>query len=185
MSEKSSNILFLSIWPLALIALGLVWGCGDNKTESAAQSAPTPPKVAAAAEPAQAQPAAQVANSSAKEPEITVLKVPWPGEPHSPSNILIAKELGFLKKYNLDFEYVGVIPSSQYVAALVGGKIDVSPGAHINRTIAGISAGAKIKAVVGNTETTQRIPHMVAIVTKTSQVRKPADLVAKKLAFLK
>ncbi|MDR1609060.1 MAG: ABC transporter substrate-binding protein [Deltaproteobacteria bacterium] len=195
MKDKIFKKTFLVTLPLALIALGWAFGCGDNKTETSAQNAPAPPKVAAAAKPDQAQPAAQAtpaaqvpplaqaANSSVPEPEIVVLKVPWPNEPTSPSNILLAKELGFLKKNYLDFEYVGVVPSPQYVAALVGGKIDVSPGAHINRTIAGISAGARVKAVVANTETTQRIPHMVALVTKTSQVRKPADLVGKKIGI--
>jgi ABC-type nitrate/sulfonate/bicarbonate transport system substrate-binding protein len=114
---------------------------------------------------------------------LTVLKVPWPAEPTSPSIFVVAQELGFLKNHNLDFEYVGVIPSPQLVAAVVSGDIDVSPGAHINRTIAGISAGAKILAVVANTESSLRVPHMVGLVTKNSPIKTPADLIGKTIGI--
>ncbi|MDR1609059.1 MAG: ABC transporter substrate-binding protein [Deltaproteobacteria bacterium] len=169
MSDKIS----LLIWPLALIIFGLFLGCGDNKNLTTSQSAPAVTEVKSQT--------SQPSGTSSPEPKITVLRAPFPNEPTSPSNLLLVKELGFLKKHNLDFEFVGAIPSAQYVAALIGEKIDFGPGSHINRTIAGISAGAKIKAVVANTETTKQIPHMVALVTKTSQVRKPADLLGKRI----
>ncbi|MDR1578019.1 MAG: ABC transporter substrate-binding protein [Deltaproteobacteria bacterium] len=76
---------------------------------------------------------------------------------------------------------MGVIPTPQVVAAVVSGQIDTSLPSHINRTIAGISAGAKIKAVVGNTETSQRAPHMIGVVPKNSPIKTATDLVGKKI----
>ncbi|MDR1578021.1 MAG: ABC transporter substrate-binding protein [Deltaproteobacteria bacterium] len=180
MTEKWLTKYYLVLLPVFMIVLGLAWGCGDNKNEPKTQAAPA---AASASGASHASQASQTAEAKVSEPKITILRVPWPGEPHSPSNLLVAQEKGFLKKYNLDLEFVGVVPSPQYVAALVGAKIDVSPGAHINRTIAGISAGAKVKAVVAGTETTQKIPHMIAIVPKNSPIRKPIDLVGKKIGI--
>ncbi|MDR1395734.1 MAG: ABC transporter substrate-binding protein [Deltaproteobacteria bacterium] len=131
-------------------------------------------RIAAASDPAPPK---------AADPELTVLRVPWPGEPTSPSIFLLSQELGILKRHGLDFEFAGVIPSPQLVAAVVSGQIDVSHGAHINRTIAGISAGAKVLAVVGNTETSQRVPHMIALVTKQSPIKEPKDLIGKKIGI--
>jgi ABC-type nitrate/sulfonate/bicarbonate transport system substrate-binding protein len=106
-----------------------------------------------------------------------------PSEPSSPDILLVGDDLGIFQKHGLKMEFVGAIPSPQNVAAVVSGRIDVSPGSHINRTIAGISAGAKILAVAGKTESSQRVPHMIGIVTKTSPIKGPNDLVGKKIGI--
>jgi ABC-type nitrate/sulfonate/bicarbonate transport system substrate-binding protein len=95
----------------------------------------------------------------------------------------VGHELGFFKKRGVELDFVGVIPTTQLVAAVVSGQIDVSHGSHVNRTIAGVSAGAKILAVVAGTETTQRVPHMTAIVPKNSPIKTPQDLLGKKVGL--
>ncbi|MDR2140387.1 MAG: ABC transporter substrate-binding protein [Deltaproteobacteria bacterium] len=106
-----------------------------------------------------------------------------PSEPTSPDILVVGDDLGIFQKHGLKMDFVGVVPTPQYVAAVVSGRIDVSPGSHINRTIAGISAGAKILAVAGKTETSQRVPHMIGIVPKDSPIKEPADLVGKKIGI--
>lgn len=95
---------------------------------------------------------------------------------------MIAEELGYFAEEGIKLEYVGTVPSPQLVASVVAGKIDVG-AAHINRTIAGISAGAKIKAVVAGTETTQEIPHMVYVTLDNSPIKNAQDLVGKKVGI--
>jgi ABC-type nitrate/sulfonate/bicarbonate transport system substrate-binding protein len=95
----------------------------------------------------------------------------------------IADDLGFFTEEGLKPEFVGVVPPPQLVAAVIAGRIDVG-GAHINRTIAGINAGAKIKAVVGSTETSKERPHMVFIVPANSPIRTAQDLVGKRVSIM-
>ena len=111
-----------------------------------------------------------------------VLRIPTPANVRSTIDYWVGEELGFFAEQGIKLDYVGVIPSTQLVASVVAGKIDVG-GAHVNRTIAGISAGAKIKAVVGGTETTKDIPHMVFITLANSPLRTPQDLVEKKVGI--
>lgn len=94
----------------------------------------------------------------------------------------IAEELGFDEEENLNFEDVGAIPAGDTVASVVAGKIDVG-GFHVNRTIAGISAGAKIKAVVAGTETSQDIPHMIYVTLDNSSISSPQDIFGKKVGL--
>ncbi|HEX9059222.1 MAG TPA: ABC transporter substrate-binding protein [Clostridia bacterium] len=115
-----------------------------------------------------------------KEPD--VIKLPLPSSVIGVSIYDIAEELGFPKEENLKFEFVGAVDPGQLVASVVAGKIDVG-GAHINRTIAGISAGAKIKAVVAQTVTTKEIPHMTYITEAGSPINSAADLAGKRLGI--
>ena len=94
----------------------------------------------------------------------------------------IANELGFDKEENLNFEDVGVVPAGNTLASVVAGKIDVG-GYHVNRTIAGISAGAKIKAVVAGTETSKDIPHMIYVTREDSPINNYQDLLGKKVGL--
>ncbi|MDR1873017.1 MAG: ABC transporter substrate-binding protein [Deltaproteobacteria bacterium] len=159
---------------LAIFAiLVLTGGCSNNETKPAASVPAVSPSNSSAAK----------AETLATNPEITVLKAAFPADPNTPSMFLVGDEMGFFKKNNLQLDFVGFIPSTQLVAAVVSGQIDVSHGAHINRTIAGISSGAKIKAVVGNTETTEKYPHMVGVVKKGSPLKKPQDFIGKKFGL--
>lgn len=94
----------------------------------------------------------------------------------------IAEEQGFAKEENIKFNYVGAVAAGQLVASVVAGKLDIG-GAHVNRTIAGINAGAKVRAVAANTETTKEIPHMTYVVSKTSGINSPKDLFGKKVGL--
>ncbi|MDR0550019.1 MAG: ABC transporter substrate-binding protein [Deltaproteobacteria bacterium] len=123
------------------------------------------------------------ASAKTPAPEVTVLKAAFPADPNTPSLFLVADEMGFFKKRGIELKFVGNIPSTQLVAAVVSGQLDVSHGAHINRTIAGISAGAKVKAVVGHTETTEVFPHMIGVVRKDSPLRTAKDFVGKKIGL--
>ena len=129
---------------------------------------------------AQKQPAAAKAGDTAKQPDI--IRVATPSAPTSPSVYYVGDELGFFAEQGIKIEYAGVVPSTQLVASVVAGKLDVG-GAHINRTIAGISAGAKIRAVAANTETTQTIPHMIGVVTKNSPLKSAQDMAGKKIGI--
>ncbi|MDR1609058.1 MAG: ABC transporter substrate-binding protein [Deltaproteobacteria bacterium] len=132
-----------------------------------------------------AQTPAPPASDSAKLPEgeFRVLKVPMPSEPSSPDLVVVGDDLGIFQKRGLKMDFIGTVPTPQYVAAVVSGRIDVSPGSHINRTIAGISAGAKILAVAGKTESTERVPHMIGIVPKSSPIKEAKDLIGKKIGI--
>lgn len=126
------------------------------------------------------QQAAATSETAAKQ--LDIIKVATPTAPTSPSIYYVGDELGFFAEQGIKIEYAGVVPSPQLVAAVVAGKLDVG-GAHVNRTIAGISAGAKIKAVSANTETSQAIPHMVGVVTKNSPIKTAQDMIGKKIGI--
>lgn len=95
----------------------------------------------------------------------------------------IAEDLGFFAGEGIKPEFVGVVPPPQLVAAVIAGRVDVG-GAHVNRTIAGINGGARIKAVVAVTETTRERPHMVFAVPKDSPIRSAKDLIGKRVAIM-
>lgn len=127
----------------------------------------------------------QQANTAAGENganKLDVIRVATPADPTSPSIYYVGDELGFFAEQGIKIEYAGVVPSTQLVASVVGGKLDVG-GAHVNRTIAGISAGARVKAVAANTETSQAIPHMVGVITKNSPIKSGQDMVGKKIGI--
>ncbi|WP_373325827.1 ABC transporter substrate-binding protein [Sporomusa paucivorans] len=155
-THLKSNRQTRMIISIVLLALSLsVFGC-SNKQET--------------------QPTA----GSGKQPDI--IRVPSPGDITRPDIYMIAEELGYFAEEGIQLEYVGKVPSPQLVASVVAGKIDVG-AAHINRTIAGISAGAKIKAVVAGTETTREIPHMVYVTLDNSPVKSAQDMVGKKVGI--
>ncbi|MDF2873900.1 MAG: transporter, substrate-binding protein aliphatic sulfonates family [Sporomusa sp.] len=126
------------------------------------------------------QPQKTAAESQGKQPDI--IRVATPVETTSPSIFYIGEDLGFFAEEGIKLEYVGVVPSTQLVASVVAGKIDVG-GAHVNRTIAGISAGAKIKAVAAASETTLDMPHMTYVTLDTSPIKNAQDMVGKKIGL--
>ncbi|MBJ6724357.1 ABC transporter substrate-binding protein [Geomesophilobacter sediminis] len=120
---------------------------------------------------------------SAQDRKLDVVKLPDPFIPNSVSSYYVADELGFFRDEGIKAEFVGVVPTPQLVAAVMAGKVDVG-GAHANRTIAGISAGAKVRAVVAQSETTRERPHMVFVTLANSPIKAPKDLLGKRLAIM-
>jgi ABC-type nitrate/sulfonate/bicarbonate transport system substrate-binding protein len=124
----------------------------------------------------------QEGGAASPQGAVTILRTPTKVNASTPDIFGVGEELGFFAEQNIKFESVGVIPAGQVVASVVAGKIDVG-GLHINRTIAGISAGAKIKAVAACQETTQRVPHMVGVIRRDSPIRGARDLIGKKIGL--
>ncbi len=126
-----------------------------------------------------------VASEQAGDNKTFVLKVPTVVNPTRAIPFLVGEELGFFAEEGIAFEPVGIIPSTQMVAAVVSGKIDVGAinGGHVNNMIAGVAAGAKLKAVVANTESTPEIPHMVFVTLEDSPINTPQDLIGKKIGI--
>ncbi len=91
-------------------------------------------------------------------------------------------EKGFFKEEGLNIEFVGVLPTEQYVTATVSGDIDVG-GGHANRVINAVAKGAKIKGIAGFTKTIPGYPHMTLFVLENSSIRTPQDLIGKKVAI--
>jgi ABC-type nitrate/sulfonate/bicarbonate transport system substrate-binding protein len=112
-----------------------------------------------------------------------VIKVPTKAGSLTPNIFTIGEAQGFFAEHNIKLEVVGPVPSSQAIAATVAGTIDVAHPSHINRTIAGIAAGAKVKAVVACQETSERVPHMVGVIKKDSPLRGARDLIGKKIGI--
>jgi ABC-type nitrate/sulfonate/bicarbonate transport system substrate-binding protein len=100
----------------------------------------------------------------------------------SPLTYLVAHELGFDAEENLEFVDVGVISANEQVASVVADQIDVG-SYHINRMIAGIGAGAKVKAVSATSETTEDIPHMVFVTLEDSPIYTAQDFNGIKLGL--
>lgn len=109
-----------------------------------------------------------------------VLKVPLLSDGTRPDILILAEELDYFAEENIKLEHVGAIPPAQFVSSVVSGKVDVGAG-QISRTIAAIAAGAPIKAVVGQTETTKDIPFLVFATLENSGITSAKDLVGKKI----
>lgn len=91
----------------------------------------------------------------------------------------IAERLGYFREAGIKPEFVGTVESGKQVSSVIAGKLDVG-GAHVNRTIAAISNGAKVTAVVAGTETKSGFPHMTFAVLKDSPIKEPKDIIGKR-----
>ncbi|MDF2923704.1 MAG: taurine transporter substrate binding subunit [Paenibacillaceae bacterium] len=159
MKPLSVVLLLLSLW----IVLA---GCGEKEA------------VQAGGVPAASNASAAPASGSAGEKELFSLKLTSPsGSGVSPT--FIAEHLGFFKENGIKADFVGAIDSGKQLSSVVAGKLDVG-GGHINRTIAGISGGAKVRAVVAGSETDKDYPHMTFAVLKDSPIKTAADLIGTK-----
>ncbi|HEY3424637.1 MAG TPA: ABC transporter substrate-binding protein [Negativicutes bacterium] len=156
MKKRISNKLITTIMVISVILSLLAAGCSNNEQKKTA------------------------AETTGKKYD--VLKIPTTVDFTRPDIFELGEQLGFFEEEGIKFERIGAVPAPQLVAAVVAGKIDIG-AAHFGRTIAGISAGAKIKAVVAGTETTQKIPHMVIITTAKSPIKTAQDLVGKKIGI--
>jgi ABC-type nitrate/sulfonate/bicarbonate transport system substrate-binding protein len=91
--------------------------------------------------------------------------------------------MGFFKDEGLEAKFTGVIGPGQHIAAVVAGTNDIG-GMHVNRTINGIVAGAKIRAVVAESETSKEYPHMEFVVLQNSPLKTPQDILGKKVGLV-
>ena len=119
---------------------------------------------------------------SASTPQFT-LNIPDTYAPNSLYTPYIAADKGFFRKEGLDVKFTGVINAGANIAAVVKGDNHVG-GFHINRPVASRAAGAKIRAVVGITQTTKDSPHMTFVVLENSPIRSPRDLAGKKVGVV-
>lgn len=95
----------------------------------------------------------------------------------------IADAKGFYKEAGINPIFTGVTPPGQIVSAVVAGDNDIGY-LHVNRTINGIAAGAKIKAVVANEETSKELPHMEYVVLDDGPLKTPTDIIGKKIGLI-
>ncbi|MDR2140386.1 MAG: ABC transporter substrate-binding protein [Deltaproteobacteria bacterium] len=164
---------------LALAALPLA--CGNN--DSVSQGHNLAPNLTSKAESAPSSAPADLTEDEVWENgrKYFVLKVPNSADLSSPEILMAAEENGFFAENGIKVNFIGAVPSSQTIPSVLKGLIHTNSGGHVNTTIAAIAAGAKIKAVAQKTESTQRVPHMVAIVKKDSPIKTAQDLVGKKI----
>ncbi|MDR0620916.1 MAG: ABC transporter substrate-binding protein [Deltaproteobacteria bacterium] len=104
---------------------------------------------------------------------------------YSPSTLFlpyIADKKGFYVAEGIKPVFTGVIGPGQLVAAVVAKDNDVGY-LHVNRTINGVAAGAPIRAVVADSETSEDFPHMEFLVLDESPLKTPLDMVGKKVGI--
>jgi sulfonate transport system substrate-binding protein len=126
---------------------------------------------------------AQVVKDQATGQNLDVIKLLSP-YPSAVANVyIIADKLGYFKEAGIQPQFVGELPqNTQLVAAVVAGQVDVG-GKHVNSTISGIDAGAKVRMVVGGSVTTKDQPHMIYVTKKDSPIKTPQDLIGKKIGI--
>jgi ABC-type nitrate/sulfonate/bicarbonate transport system substrate-binding protein len=151
----------------------LFGGCGEDAT-----SAKKAPKETAST---QAAPELQEGEVLEDGRRYFVLNVPNSADLTSPEILMVAEENGYFKENGIKLNFVGLVTQTEVISSVLQGHIHTNSGGHVNTTIAAIAAGAKIKAVAQKTESTQRVPHMVAIVKIDSPLKTAADLVGKKI----
>ncbi|MDR1608107.1 MAG: ABC transporter substrate-binding protein [Deltaproteobacteria bacterium] len=187
----------ISIKVVALLSLFFFIGCGSSDNpQSQGQKGSTPsvkgsPVTSPASSSAPSLDRRESAKSQAppdlQEGEVWedgkryyVLNAANSLDPTSPENLVVAEHLGFFKEQGIKINFVGVVPSNQQIPSVLSGIIHTGVG-HVNTAISAIAAGAKIKAVVQRTESSQKIPHMVAVVKIGSGIKTAKDLGGKKL----
>ncbi|MDR2422506.1 MAG: ABC transporter substrate-binding protein [Deltaproteobacteria bacterium] len=171
------NIIRLFIALIGVI--GLAAACGDGDAVSLGQN--LPPTAEAAKD-------ASEAPADLKEGEVWeagrryfVIKVPNTAELTSPEILMAAEENGHFAENGIKLNYVGAVPTTQTIPSVLKGIIHTNAGGHVNTTISAIAAGAKIMAVAQKTESTERVPHMVAIVKIDSPIKSAQDMMGKKI----
>jgi ABC-type nitrate/sulfonate/bicarbonate transport system substrate-binding protein len=153
MTNKANRKIIIAAALISALLL-VAAGCARNETKSGA-----------------AQPSAK---------KYDVIKVPLLSDGTRPDVLELAEELGYFEEAGIKLEHVGAIPPAQFVASVIAGKVDVGAG-QISRTIAAISSGASIKAVVAGTETTKEIPFLVFATLENNEINTAKDLVGKKI----
>ncbi|MDR1873014.1 MAG: ABC transporter substrate-binding protein [Deltaproteobacteria bacterium] len=157
----------------------LLAGCGDSESVSLGQNKPPDPKVAKDTTP----PPTDLKEGEVYEAgrKYFVLKVPNSAELTSPEILMAAEENGFFAENGIKLHYVGAVPSNQAIPSVLKNIIHTNSGGHVNTTISAIAAGANIISVAQKTESTEKVPHMVAIVRIDSPIKTAQDMVGKKV----
>lgn len=119
--------------------------------------------------------------SSTGSKELQEINLTTP-QPTTSSSVYVADKLGYFKEFGLKVNFVGQLQNSEYVAAILSGKVDAAAG-HINVPLEAVAQGAKIKCVVAESVSTETQPHMVFVVRKDSNINSAADVVGKKFAL--
>ncbi|MDR3294900.1 MAG: ABC transporter substrate-binding protein [Clostridiales Family XIII bacterium] len=96
--------------------------------------------------------------------------------------LYLADDLGYFEEFGVNPVWVGTVASGQQVASVLSGDLNVG-GGHANRLIAGIASGAKLKAVVAASETTEAIPHMKFLALEDSGLNTAEDVLGKKIGI--
>jgi ABC-type nitrate/sulfonate/bicarbonate transport system substrate-binding protein len=129
------------------------------------------------------EPASNSSAGADKNEEVYEIRIPDMYDATSLYIPYVAEEKGFFAEAGIKPVFTGVIGPGQHVAAVVAGTNDVGT-MHVNRTINGIAAGAKIRAVVAGTETTESYPHMEYVVLEDSPLKEGKDIIGKKVGIV-
>ncbi|MDR0620917.1 MAG: ABC transporter substrate-binding protein [Deltaproteobacteria bacterium] len=165
---------------LTVTILGLLFFIGCSESPSAQAPSAEATKTAQTA-PA---PTPAAAETPAEEyPEFYEVRIPDIYDPNTVFLPYIAAKKGFYEAEGIKPVFTGVIGASQLVAAVVSKDCDIGY-LHVNRTINGVAAGAPIKAVVADTETSEDFPHMEYLVLDESPLKEPLDMVGKKVGII-
>ncbi len=170
---KKTVIHYFSLFVLVFSLLLGITGCGGKSLTEAGASVNGNSTVSPSEE----------ASAGVDESEFDVVRVPSSSNPLGVDSISLAEELGFFKDERIKIKRAGVIPFGEIIPSLTSGKLDFGSG-HINRVIAAVAAGAKVKAVAANTLTTREKPHMSFVVREDSPIKLPGDIIGKKIAIM-
>ncbi|HWR57070.1 MAG TPA: ABC transporter substrate-binding protein [Negativicutes bacterium] len=129
------------------------------------------------------EPAAGPEPGQSEEKTVYEIRIPDMYTPVDTYIPYIAAAKGFYEAEGIKPVFTGVIGPGQHVAAVVAGDNDVG-FLHINRTINGIAAGAKVRAVVAGSETSEEYPHMEYVVLENSPLKEPKDIIGKKVGVI-
>ncbi|MDR3294827.1 MAG: ABC transporter substrate-binding protein [Clostridiales Family XIII bacterium] len=153
----------MALFALALVALSLS-GCGNGGNSASTSNGST-----------------NAAADTGGEAEKTYYDIKLPDSAGTGINLFyLADELGYFEEFGINPIFVGEVAVGSTVPSVLSGGINVS-GNHVNRLIAAIASGAKVKAVVAVSETTEEIPHMKFLTLEDSGIYTAEDIVGKRI----
>ncbi|MDR0620915.1 MAG: ABC transporter substrate-binding protein [Deltaproteobacteria bacterium] len=157
-----------------LVAAGLVSlaGCSSEPSDGASVVSDSPSTSSLAA----------AKGNEPNYPEFYEIRIPDSYTPTGVYTPYIADAKGFYEEEGIKPVFTGVIGPGQHVAAVVAKDNDVGT-LHVNRTINGIAAGAPIRAVVADSETSEAFPHMEYVVLSDGPLKTPTDIIDKNIGL--
>lgn len=96
------------------------------------------------------------------------------------TDVLIADQLGYFKDENITVKYVGVLPPSQAIPAVLKGDLTFTLG-HADMLGKAILAGSKLKAISTGMVDDPQYNHLIYFVKKGSSIKTAKDLIGKKI----